>query len=146
MTSASSMAGIRFAEDIARQRKDTICRLGQPVRISVDVWPSEEEGGLIVLSLTPLANFLHLVADPDACIREYGPYHVSLCQRALATEEELDKLRQELDGKESTLPIAYVSGEGCMELGACSITEGLARELHDREGAWYRDRPMHISG
>jgi hypothetical protein len=140
------MAGIRFAEDIARQRKDTICRLGQPVRISVDVWPSEEEGGLIVLSLTPLANFLHLVADPDACIREYGPYHVSLCQRALATEEELDKLRQELDGKETTLPIAYVSGEGCMELGACSITEGLARELHDREGAWYRDRPMHISG
>ena len=140
------MAGIRFAEDIARQRKDTICRLGQPVRISVDVWPSEEEGGLIVLSLTPLANFLHLVADPDACIREYGPYHVSLCQRALATEEELDKLRQELDGKETTLPIAYVSGEGCMELGACSLTKGLARELHDREGAWYRDRPMHISG
>ena len=146
MTSASSMAGIRFADDIARQRKDTICRLGQPVRISVDVWPSEEEGGLIVLSLTPLANFLHLVADPDACIREYGPYHVSLCQRALATEEELDKLRQELDGKETTLPIAYVSGEGCMELGACSLTKGLARELHDREGAWYRDRPMHISG
>ena len=145
MTSASSMAGIRFAEDIARQRKDAICRTGQPVRISVDVW-GQDEGGLIVLSLTPLNDFIHLVADPDACIREYGSYHVSLCQRALATEEELDKLRQELDGKESTLPIAYVSGEGCMELGACSITEGLARELHDREGAWYRDRPMHISG
>ena len=139
------MAGIRFAEDIARQRKDAICRTGQPVRISVDVW-GQDEGGLIVLSLTPLNDFIHLVADPDDCIREYGPYHVSLCQRAVATEEELDKLREEWDGVETTLPIAYVSGEGCMELDTCSITEELAGELHYREGAWYRDRPMHISG
>jgi hypothetical protein len=130
---------------MARAKKDAICRLGQPVRIRVDVW-GEDECGIIVLILTPLDNFVHLVADVDACIREHGPYHVSLCQRALASQSELDKLHAELDGVETTLPIAYVSGEGCMELDTCSITEGLARELHDREGAWYRDRKMHISG
>jgi len=139
------MAGVRFPDDVARERKDAICRAGQPVRISVEVW-GEAEGGLIVLSLTPLPDFIHLVVDPVECIREYGAYHVSLCQRALATDDEMDQLRMEWDGVELVLPIAYISGEGCMELGDCPLTAGLARNLHDRPGAWYSTRPLHISG
>ena len=59
------MACIRFSEESARRRKDLICWLGQPVRIDVETW-----GGLVVLTLTPLEGFIHLVADPEACIKE----------------------------------------------------------------------------
>ena len=70
------MTGIRFSEERAWRRKDLICWLGQPVRIDV-----ETRGGLVVLTLTPLEGFIHLVADPAACIREYGSYHVSIYAR-----------------------------------------------------------------
>ena len=139
------MACVRFTEDIASRRKDLICWLGQPVRVSVEVWPGAE-GGLVVLSLTPLEGFIHLVADPEACIREYGPYHISICQRALVSQAELDELRQAWDGIEIVLPIYWVSGEGCMELDTCPLTDGLVRELHYHPEAWYNDRPFHISG
>ena len=123
------MACVRFDEDIASHRKDLICFLGQPVRVSVEVWPGTE-GGLVVLSLTPLEGFIHLVADPDDCIREFGPYHVSICQRELVSQSELDELREALDGIEETLPISWVSGDCCMELADCPLTEGLIHELH----------------
>ena len=139
------MACVRFTEDIASHRKDLICLLGQPVRVKVEVWPAAE-GGLVVLSLTPLEGFIHLVADPDDCIREFGPYHVSICQRELVSQSELDELREALDGIEETLPISWVSGDGCMELADCPLTEGLIHELHYQPDAWYHARPLHISG
>ncbi len=88
---SDDMACIRFSEESARRRKELICWLGQPVRIDVGTWPGQE-GGLVVLTLTPLEGFIHLVADPAACIREYGSYHVSICQRKLVSQSELDEL------------------------------------------------------
>ena len=140
-----NMACVRLPQDIARHRKDLICWLGQPVRVNVEVWPAAE-GGLLVLALTPLHGFVHLVTDPEACVREYGPYHICICQRALVSQAELDELRQAWDGNETTLPISWVSGDGCMELDNCPLTEGLVRELHDQPDAWYNDQPFHISG
>ena len=99
-----------------------------------------------MLSLTPLEGFIHLVADPDDCIREYGPYHISLCQRELVSQSELDQLHAAWDGTETTLPVSWVSGDGCMELDTCPLTEGLVRELHDHPEAWYHALPLHISG
>ena len=139
------MTCIRLPADIASHRKDLICWIGQPVRVKVETWPGEE-GGLVVLALTPLHGFVHLVTDPEACVREYGPYHISICQRALVSQAELDELRQAWDDVEITLHISWVSGDGCMELDAGPLTEGLIRELHDHPEAWYNDRPLHISG
>ena len=136
----------RFPDDQAWERKCAICEHGQPVQISAEVWPGEE-GGLVVLSLTPLEGFIHLVTDPEACIREYGPYRVSICQKALVSDGQLTDLRKTWNGVETTLPIAWVSGEGCMEVGKCPLTEDqMIRELHGRANAWYKNRPFHISG
>ena len=139
------MACIRFTEDIARQRKDLIRFLGQPVSVKVEVWPGEE-GGLLVLALTPLEGFIHLVADPDDCISEFGPYHISICQRALVSQAELDELHAAWDGVETALPITWVYSEGYMELDTCPLTDGLVSELHYHPEAWYTDRSLHISG
>ena len=76
------MACIRFPADLAWSRKVLITRLGQPVWISGEVWPGQEEG-LVVLALTPLEGSIHLVTNPEACISEHGPYHVSICQKSL---------------------------------------------------------------
>jgi hypothetical protein len=136
------MACIRFSEESARRRKDLICWLGQPVRIDVETWP----GGLVVLTLTPLEGFIHLVADPAACIREYGSYHVSICQRELVSQSELDELCKTWGGLEIVIPVSHVSGEGCMEIGGPLAENRLIRELHHQPGAWYTERPLHISG
>jgi len=139
------MACIRFSEESARRRKDLICWLGQPVRIDVETWPGQE-GGLVVLTLTPLEGFIHLVADPAACIREYGSYHVSTCQRELVSQSELDELCKTWGGLEIVIPVSHVSGEGCMEIGGPLAANKLIRELHHQPGAWYTERPLHISG
>ena len=135
----------RFEPDEAWERKCAIRERGQPVRVTVEVW-AEDEGGLLVFSLAPLEGFVHLVVDPDACIKEFGAYHVSICQMALVSPSEMAELRTSLDNLEITLPISWVSGEGCMELGDCPLTEGLPKALHDNPEAWYCNRPMHISG
>ena len=140
------MACIRFSRESAQHRKDLICWLGQPVRITVETLPGQD-GGLVVLALTPLEGFIHLVADPADCIKQYGPYHVSLCQKALVSQSDLDELREAWDGQEVTLPISCVRGEGCMELDACPLTESkLIRTMHDQPDAWYKDRTFQISG
>ena len=139
------MVGVRFPDATAAHRKALICWLGQPVRIRVEVLPGWD--GLVAHTLRPLEGFIHLVADPEACVREYGPYHLSICQRALVSDSEMEELRRAWDGLEITLPVSHVSGEGCMELGSCPLTEDvLIRELHHHQDAWYRDRPFHISG
>ena len=135
------MTGIRFSEERAWRRKDLICWLGQPVRIDV-----ETRGGLVVLTLTPLEGFIHLVVDPAACIREYGSYHVSICQRELVSQSELDELCKTWGGLEIVIPVSHVSGEGCMEIGGPLAENRLIRELHYQHGAWYTERPLHISG
>ena len=140
------MACTRFPAELAWSRKVLIRFLGQPVRISVEVWPGQDDG-LVVLVLTPLEGFIHLVTNSEACIDEYGPYHVSICQKTLVSDSNLDELRNVWHGLEVTLPISWVSGEGCMELDTCPLTEDrLIYELHHHEDAWYKDRPFHISG
>ena len=135
------MACIRFSEESARRRKDMICWLGQPVRIDVEAW-----GDLVVLALTPLEGFIHLVADPEACIREFGAYHISICQRELVSQSKLDELCKTWGGLEIVIPVSHVSGEGCMEIGGTLAENRLIRELHHQPGAWYTERPLHISG
>jgi len=76
------MAGVRCSEERARRRKDLICWLGQPVRIDVETW-----GDLVVLALTPLEGFIHLVADPEACIKEWCISHLYLPRGAGVTEQ-----------------------------------------------------------
>ena len=135
------MAGIRFSEERARRRKDLICWLGQPVRVDVETW-----GDLVVLALTPLEGFIHLVADPEACIREFGAYHISICQRELVSQSNLDELCKTWSGLETVVQVSYVSGEGCMEIGGTLAANRLINELHYQPGAWYTERPLHISG
>ena len=139
------MTGIRFSEERAWRRKDLICWLGQPVRVDVETWPGQE-GGLVVLTLTPLEGFIHLVADPEACIREFGAYHISICQRELVSQSNLDELCKTWSGLETVVQVSYVSGEGCMEIGGTLAANRLINELHYQPGAWYRERPLHISG
>ena len=102
------MACIRFSRESAQHRKDLICWLGQPVRITVETLPGQD-GGLVVLALTPLEGFIHLVADPADCIKQYGPYHVSLCQKALVSQSDLDELRGM--AKKSRFPSPVFAGK-----------------------------------
>jgi hypothetical protein len=135
------MAGVRFSEERAWRRKDLICWLGQPVHVNVETW-----GDLVVLALTPLEGFIHLVADPEACIREFGAYHISICQKELVSQSNLDELCKTWSGLETVVQVSYVSGEGCMEIGGPLAENRLINELHFQPGAWYMERPLHISG
>ena len=138
------MACVRFPDDVAERRKRLIEWLGQPVRVNVDVLPWGED--FVVLTITPLHGFIHLVTDPEACIREFGAYHVSLCQRSLVSASEMAQLHRTWNGVELTLPIDHVSSDGCLELGKCALTEdSLIRVLHYHPQAWYCDRFFHIS-
>lgn len=141
----SALPCVRFADEEAHRRKWQIRSHGQPVRLSVETMSGDD--GLVAITLTPLEGFVHLVQDPERCIREYGPYHVSVCQRSLVSDDAMDQLWQRWNDVETVLPIDWVSGEGCMELGKCPLTDDpLIRDLHYHPEAWYYDRPFHISG
>ena len=70
------MVCIRFADDEAIRRKAQIVEAGQPARLEVCVL----DGALVALVVHPLEGFVHLVQDPDECIRDFGAYHISLAQ------------------------------------------------------------------
>ena len=137
------MVCIRFADDEATRRRAQIIEAGQPVRLEVRVL----DGALLALVVHPLAGFVHLVQDPDDCIRELGAYHISIAQVELVTQVDLAVLRARYDNTEVLLPIRAVLGEGYMELGDGPLAmDPSIRDLHDHPDAWYRDRTLHISG
>ena len=137
------MVCIRFADDEAIRRKAQIVEVGQPARLEVCVL----DGALVALVVHPLEGFIHLVQDPEECIAAYGPYHISIAQVELVTEETLAELSARWDGMEVVLPICNVRNEGYMELGECPLSrDPVIRALHDHKEDWYRDRTLHISG
>ena len=105
--------------------------------------PGEE---ILVLALTPLEGWIHLVQDPAECVAAFGPYHVSVCQASLASEEDVQALRVRFAGKRMQIPVHDILNEGFMELGECAITQDETfSRLHGHCDAWYRDRSVHIS-
>ena len=137
------MVCIRFADDEATRRRAQIIEAGQPVRLEVRVL----DGALLALVVHPLAGFVHLVQDPDDCIRDFGAYHISIAQVELVTAADLAVLRARYDNTEVMLPIRAVLGDGYMELGDGPLSmDPSIRDLHDHPEPWYRDRTLHISG
>ena len=129
-------------DDEAALRKTSIIRDGQPVRLSV-AWLDN----LLALVIVPLPGFAHLVQNVEDCIAEYGPYHVSICQHGLVSDDDIAKLRCFFDDVECILPIACVRAEGYMEIHESFFARhGIVRRLHDQPSAWYSDRSLHISG
>ena len=120
--------------------KRCIVRYGQEVRLSAQ-WL----GHLLAVVAEPKENFIHLVRNPAECITSFGPYHVSVAQWPTATWDDFNYLSAILDGQEVTLPFTDVLSYGFMQLGDCELAD-LVRPIHSREDAWYRDRPLHISG
>jgi len=132
----------RFDAHEADMRKTSIIKDGQPVRLHV-AWLRD----LLVLSIEPRAGFIHLVRNVEDCIRAFGPYHISICQRDLVSDNDLELMRALFHETECILPISYVGSEGYMEVQECIFAHhGVVRRLHDQPGAWYRDRSLHISG
>ena len=89
---------------------------------------------------------MHLVQDPAECVAAFGPYHVSICQASLASNEDVQALRVRFAGMQLQIPVHDILNEGFLELGECAITQDETfRRLHGHQYAWYRDRPVHIS-
>ena len=137
------MAGIRFDDEASAKRKALMCQQGQPVLLKIEML----NGSLVVVVTEPQDGFIHLVQDPQACLDEYGEYHMSICQRELVTNVMLHELRSRWDGVAVTLPIQRVGGWACVETAECPLTQDhLIQRLHGHNDAWYKDRPHHISG
>ena len=137
------MAGIRFNDDESAKRMALMCEHGQPVLLKIEVLNENR----VVVVTKPQAGFIHLVQDPQACLDEYGEYHISICQRELVTHDMLHELRSRWGGVAVTLPIQRVGGWACMDIAECPLTQdGLIQRLHGHNDAWYKDRPFHISG
>ena len=138
---------LRWPKEEALKRKRLILAQGQPAQLDVaflEGWQPGEE--LLVLTLTPLEGWIHLVQDPAECICAFGPYHVSVCQASLASEEDLQALRVRFAGKRMQIPVHDILNEGFLELGECAITrDEIFSRLHGHPDAWYRDRSVHIS-
>ena len=97
--------------------------------------------------LEPLPGFLHLVKNPQECIDASGPYHLSICQLDIVSNIEALELEARWNDREVVLPIVEVRGEGCMYLDSCPLADDpLIIRLHERIGAWYAGRRLHISG
>ena len=131
---------LRYDDDEAWARTAQIEAHGQPVRLSVE-WL----GSLLVVSTFPEAGFVHLVQNPDECVAAYGPYHVSAAHWPIADEADYAALHAALDGQRVILPIRKVNGEGCMNLGDCELAD-LVMPIHERPGAAFAGRDLHISG
>ena len=131
---------LRFDYNEAWARTAQIEARGQPVRLSVE-WL----GSLLVVSTLPDAGFIHLVQNPDELVAAYGPYHVSAAHWPIADEADYAALHAALDGQRVILPIRKVNGEGCMNLGDCELAD-LVMPIHERPGAAYAGRDLHISG
>ncbi len=136
------MACVRFDSAEHELRKQRILSDGQPVRLRVD-WLDD----LLAVVLEPEAAFVHLVTDWRASVEAFGPYHVSLAQRGVVTEQDVDELRGRWDGQRLDLCIQFVSDHtGYMELGPIDplLLDPTIQRLH--AAGWYRDRELHISG
>jgi hypothetical protein len=133
--------------DEAALRKTSICRDGQPVRLSVAWLESPPLDDLLVLSVEPQAGFIHLLHNVEEIIRAYGPYHITVCELRLACDDDLCQLVNQFHGLECTLPISYVGRRGYMEIDESFFaSDGVVRRLHDQTGAWYRGYSLHMSG
>jgi hypothetical protein len=137
-----SVEAQRFDEDEAALRKTSIIRDGQPARLSV-AWLDD----LLILAIEPRAGFIHLVRNVQECLREYGPYHISICQRDVVSDKDLEQIRSIFHEVECILPISCVRSEGFMEIhDSFFARHGIVRRLHDQPAAWYRSRSLHVSG
>ena len=96
------------------------------------------------MATEPLAGFPHLTVNWEACIEAYGQYHVSVARRAAVSDEEVAALRRVFHGEEMVLPVEKVRSDGFLVLGACPLYTAL-QPLHDRAGAGYEKRELHIS-
>ena len=144
---AATAPCLRWPEEEALKRKRLIKDQGQPAQLDVaflDGWQPGDE--LLALIVTPLEGWIHLVQDPAECVAAFGPYHVSICQASLASEEDVQALRDRFAGLQLKIPVQAILNEGFLELGECAITQDETfRRLHGHPHAWYRDRSVHIS-
>ena len=62
------------------------------------------------------------------------------------SQSNLNELCKTWSGLETVVPVSYVSGEVCMEIAGTLAANRLINELHYQSGAWYTERPLHISG
>ena len=60
--------------------------------------------------------------DPAECVAAFGPYHVSICQASLASEEDIQALRGRFAGMQLTIPVQAILNEGFLELADCAAT------------------------
>ena len=137
------MAGIRFDAQKHAELADQIVATGQHCRLAIDFL----DDYLLVLRIEPFADFIHLVADWEACMQAYGPYHVSIAETTICTDIDIQKLRDNFDGLECILGISYVSQtSGYMELSSADVvtSNSLVQKLH--ANGCYSDRKLHISG
>ena len=139
---AASTPCIRWPEHEALRRKRWIKMHGQPAQLDVAFLDDE----LLALIVTPLEGWVHLVQDPAECAAAFGPYHVSICQASLASNEDVQALRDRFAGLQLTIPVQSILNEGFLELADCTITQDETfHRLHSHQHAWYRDRSVHIS-
>ena len=99
---------------------------------------------MLVVVCEPLDRFVHLVANPEECIEAYGQYHISVAQWPIATENDFDALTARWGGRRVQLNVELVSGEACLELAPSPLVEQV-RAMHERPGACYAGRSIHIS-
>ena len=89
---------------------------------------------------------MHLVQDPTECVAAFGPYHASICQASLASNEDVQALRVSFAGTRLQIPVHDILNEGFLELGECAITQDETfSRLHSHQCAWYGDRLVCIS-
>ena len=139
---------VRFEPALEDRLKRSTCRDGQRCRLWVEVLPPWRGCRLLALVVEPPAGFRHFVANPQECVENFGPYHVSLCQAELATTDDVARLEAAFEGHAWTLPTTYVGNTtGYQELGACAATQHpVVRRLHEHPEAIYGGTALHISG
>ena len=135
------MEAVRWGSDEADRRRSHILKHGIPCRTRVDVLNDT----LLVVIVEPTALFPHLVQNEVDCVSSFGPYHISVCQSEIVSNNDLMTLRDLWEGRETTLVVTVILSDGFLQLGGEILEDPTIARLHNHVEAWYSGRDLHAS-
>ena len=141
-TRHSKLEAARFpyAEDC--DRCDKAVKYGQPVTL----WVELLNNWLLALTVEYNEKIVHLCTNPEECIHEWGPYHITIAVKEHVQFDEMEELRRKYNGAEMVIPVERVTSGYTLEISRTPQfhQDKLLMDLH-RRCHRYGDRDLHIS-
>ena len=138
----SKVEAVRYPDDEDWDRCARLVKEGQPVKL----WVELLNNWLLALTVEYNEKFVHLCTNPEECIHEWGPYHVTIAGKEHVQFDEMEELRRRYHGVEMVIPVERVTSGYTLEISRTSEfhDDKLLMNIHRRCDR-YGGRELHIS-